>query len=256
MSALGFQQMFFWKALGTDGGGIPTADPGSGSTTDLEKLYWNVFGAGTIGQNATRNIYVDKLLWEFELTNTYQIPAHVEFYECISRRDHTEDPLTRISEGLTREALSSTLATPAYQTYGVTPFDSSAFCQYFKVMKKSQILLLPGRVYKYNMYHDIKRKFNAEDLETQQHYMKGFTRILLLRVWGTPVNDDVTKTSVLPGTVAIDMMTRKKIMYGIEVPNNPQVVTVINNMPVAAGVNPETFLNPETGDVDLTNTGA
>lgn len=256
-SALGFQQMFFWKALGTDGDGIPFADPGPQSVTDLEKIYWNLWGSATVpNQNLTRNIYVDKLDWEFEFSNVYQIPAHVELYECISRRDHNESPYTRISEGLNREALSTTLANPAYQTYGVTPFDSSAFCQYFKVLKKTSFMLNPGRIYKHTMKHQIKKKFNAEDLDTGNQYLKGFTRILLIRLYGSPVNDDVTKTNVLPGTVALDMIVKKKIWYGLEAPQNPQFTTVISNFPTVSAVAPESFMNPESLAVDTTNVGA
>lgn len=255
-SALGFQQMFFWKALGTTGNGIPTIDPGNASSDDLRKIYWNLFQTAPSGQNATRNIFIDKIDWEFEFSNTYQIPAHVELYECISRRDHSEDPLVRITEGLTREGLSTSLANPAYQTYGVTPFDSAAFCQFFKVLKKVTFMLNPGRIYNHTMRHQIKRKFNGEDIDNVSQYFKGLSRILLIRVWGTPVNDDVTKTSVLPGTVAIDMMTRKKITYGLEAPQNPSLTTVINNMPAPAGVAPEVFMNPETLEVDQTNVGA
>ena len=254
-TSTGYQQMYWWKALGTNGSGYPTSDPGSQSLDDLRKLLWNVFSnaiAPPVGL-ATRKVIIDKLVWEFEFTNAAQIPANIEMFECIARRDNSEDPLTRVSEGLTREGLFTTLASVPYQTYGVSPFDSSAFCQYWKIIKKSNIVLLPGRQHKHTMVHQIKKAINAEDIEVSTQHFRGLTRILVLRIWGSIVNDDTVKTSVTAGTVAIDMMTRKKIYYGLEAPQNPQLTTVINNLPLPVGVTPESFMNAETGNVDTTN---
>ena len=126
---------------------------------------------------------------------------------------------------------------------GSTPFQSSQFTTYFKVLKATHQLLAPGQTHVHRIKFTPNRVLNGEEEVNSNGNIKGFTIYTMMVIYSTPCDNNAS--TVLTCDSKISWVTRKSYRFKsilassnkLDVANNLAVLTraTENQMNVDAG---------------------
>lgn len=151
---------------------------------DLERM---ITALGDTSTSQTRNYFRSAHL-EASLLNTGSASMYVDMYHYICRKNtggSGATPQVFLDAGYTSSPTNMGGSSLAGGTVGVTPFQSSEFCSYFKIIKKTSTLLGAGQAMDFQINEFKNRIFKYDDM--QDHgCIKGVTRGVLLICYGVP----------------------------------------------------------------------
>lgn len=179
--------------------------------------------AGNAGSipNATFRYVLESAMSVLHLANTCGTPVNMELYDIVCKRDTPQVPLaftgnflsTVFTNPVGRDGQGTTILDPSIAWYlgmtnqasqatgfetnaqelpigpsnlGATPYQSKLFKDYFKVVRKSNVVLPIGGQHKH--FVDLKPNFIIDnDLMSQNNTFKGLSFFTLVVVNGVPV---------------------------------------------------------------------
>jgi hypothetical protein len=182
-----------------------------GSTTDLIALQsqrpqrnLTVIG-GTlteIGKNNGR-IRIKNFVKRYALQNRSNIIMRLKVYECLCRRDVGSSIITFDANGASNvfnndDALANNLGanqvafntgiTHSSQLPGYTPYMSSQWCQYFKILKCTPMSLGPNEIRPYVVRQSAK-ELNMDYIDaTSENLLRGWSKVLIFSWVGQMVD--------------------------------------------------------------------
>ena len=179
--------------------------------------------------------------------------AYLTLYDVVARRDMSpsdtnyNNPIAAWYNGITDTGTTSTMTSQV----GATPFDCPKFCQFYKVVKVTHIILPAGGTHEHRVHYEPNRLFNTSITQDSTN-MRGLTYFCAAVYYGAPDNDSVTKTQVSTGQVAIDMVQTKqyRFTYLLDATTNN---TFTQSLPTAYTISEDVFQD-ESGTVVTSTT--
>lgn len=157
----------------------------------------------TIALPETSRMYLGSTMSKLTFTNQDISTCYVQMYEIEPRfhSDATEDPVVLWDEGY--EDSGSTLDTyvDAYQS----PFLSHKFCLFWKVNKIIKFELQQGQSHCHTAMYHINRAVHGAITQKFTHF-RDISRINMVVVSGTPINDATNEAAVSTSSCAVDIV--------------------------------------------------
>lgn len=241
---------------GTHPGGV---DPGTQIATDMKKVFYEYTGTAT--GNKTRGIIVDRIIQELEFSCASDNVANLTLYSYVTRRDGSISPQQAWSDGLTETALrvknQSGLTSIDNTLIGVTPFQSTPFCQSFKILGTKSITLNPGKTFKMKNVFAIKKRLDGKWFENGELWKKGVTHGVIVVLKGNLVNElgQATAAEVQHGPAAVLMSVKETMMFKVDVTEARDTNMTFYNASNPAALTQAVGYNPVTGQQDTTMNG-
>lgn len=251
-TTIGNQAITWWMT--GYGGTLPTVDPGTGGISDLKKIWWEE--TGTAVGNKTRGIFLENYNMEYNIVNNSEAAVHITIYNIMARRDVDSDPSSMWSAGMVDTNLkyveAGASATPTNTLIGVTPFHSSLFCQYFRVLKTKKVRLLGGQSHYHKCKFTVKKRYDGEFFRNVDQSRKGFSYGILVVMHGQIINDSGVAQEIQYAVGSINTTLKKTIEYKLDQSENRDVTMYFNNLSNKTGVTAPAFMQPESGAIDTT----
>lgn len=241
------------------GGTYPTVDPGTQIATDIKKVFFEY--TGTAIGNKTRGIIVDRINQEIEFSCASDNVANLTLYSYVARRDGSISPQDAFSHGLTDTALKvrNAVGTSTIDNtlIGVTPFQSTPFCQSYKVLGTKSITLNPGKTFKMKNIFSIKKRLDGKFFENGELWKKGVSHGVLVVLKGNLVNElgQATAAEVQHGPAAVLMSIKETMIFKVDTTESRDTNMTFYNGANPTGLAQAVGYNPETGQVDTTMNG-
>lgn len=144
------------------------------STGNTQDLQWiNTYTSpGTIsGQNAVQRFVLEKIVGQLEVTNSSTARAHVDIYDIIRIRDPIEgnptstDPIYAWGNGIQNQSVfNGPYTVGGEKIVGCIPTDSKAFKDYFKIIKKTTLVLEQGASHRHYVSRSMQQMCDSEIL--------------------------------------------------------------------------------------------
>ena len=201
-----------------------------------------------IGGNVTRKALLESVTGEVMLQNQCNMNVRVILYDIIARQDmFSETSLTwgnwapnqAWASGEQDEGAAATNAA----VLGSTPFQSSLFTTYFKVLKATHQLMAPGQTHVHRVKFSPNKVLLGERYNYANANIKGLTIYTMLVISGCPVDNQ--STTISTSDAKIDFVTRKSYRFKC-VLDFSQKLTAVNNLTTLTVAN-ENTMNVETG---------
>lgn len=154
------------------------------------------------GQAQTTNQFFRSGFMEATIVNTKATTVYMDAYWCYAKKDSIITPQTILSNGFkstTQAADGDNLPTAVgsavtENTLGITPFQSSEFCQHFSIWKKTRYILGQGQTVQLE-WRDPKNRFLNPDskfITGDWTVLRGWTKTLVLIFYTVPSKVDTT----------------------------------------------------------------
>lgn len=251
-TTLGNQNVSWW--LSNYGQTLPTVDPGTAMNQDLPKIWWEETDSG-VG-NRTRKIYIDKSYMEYQIVNNSEASVEVTIYNIVYRKDCPLAPSALWENGMidtnAKFIEAGANITPSMTTLGVTPFHSSLFCQYIKVLKGRKIKLIGGASYVHKMVYNVKRSIDGEWFRLGVENRAYFTHGILVVVKGQLMNDLNSAGEIQYAVGSINTVMKKTISWRVDATENRDKTYYYNNLSNKTGVTAPQFIKIQAGAIDNT----
>jgi hypothetical protein len=181
-----------------------------GGATDVGQAYT------TSGGIATEKFIINKLKGKVMFTNQDDSNSELVLYDIVCRRDNASAsgvfaPNTAMDAGIAGTSSTST-TTKDSTNYGATPFMSPEFCQHFKILKVSRVMLATGASHEHTVSFGVNRIMNGEYYLDYSQY-RNMTFYTLAITKGMPYNDSATNTQVSTGVTQVDYVAFTDIQY-------------------------------------------
>jgi len=166
------------------------------------------------GYNDTTKVLMKGMKKTVHMTNMAKSNVFIDIVEFTYRRTTTAN-----FGHLWNAGLADQVAGVDSATYGVTPFMSTALTQFIKINKIFTIELGAGRSHRHVSNYRMNKEFSRQQLaETAtaggNAYMAGWTKGCVYILRGEPLNDQTTKTTVVPSSCAVDFVITEELrMY-------------------------------------------
>ena len=155
---------------------------------------------------------IDSLVHDMRIQNRSNASMELQVYECLIRRDadstaittasavgigmfqHATDIGTYIGSALNNlgpgQAALPTGMTHNWQNPTFKPYDSNEFCQFFKILKKTNVIMSPNEI-KPMRFAQRKFRIRGTRLESAAcvEFLRGWSKVILFSWVGMPVDD-------------------------------------------------------------------
>lgn len=179
------------------------------------------YNTGTYPQRT--NYYLDSAHGSATLTNIYLSNVTVDIYDVVARKDVSATALSTIqatwATGDVDEALTN-----GYKKVGSTPFQAEAVNTYWKVLKKTQVVLGAGQMHKHHVQISPHQLVRGSYLYYTQKAYRDLTYNTLFVIHGQPANDTVTQTQVTLGSAGINYIFEKEYKFKIMQGNTESIL--------------------------------
>lgn len=195
---------------------------GASDNSDMNQVLSALDPATTIsGANLTaftRRYMVDSIRAKYQLKNQTTIPITITLYDCVSRRDNTNDafpPIFAWNTGVADEAVAvgtSNVNTQQSSFPGSKPFQSQLFCQRWKVKRSTTFILHPGATHCH--YINIKPGGLLNFEYTRQNaYLKGLTTCLMAVIKGGVAASSLNAADVGESIAEVNYVTETQYRF-------------------------------------------
>ena len=175
----------------------------------------------------TQKVYLEQATTKLMLTNEEDTNCEYFIYEMIAKSDHSLDAVSCWETGLSDEQDITTAGPGLRGIVGVSPFSSERFCEFWKVIKKTRIVLGQGQSHSHYINYKPRRVFNAEALVNGDIYLKGLSYTCMVVQAGLPLHD-VTNNGATTAPTATAAVWTKQIKYKV-VSNNQTIFSLLTN---------------------------
>lgn len=149
---------------------------------------------GTITDFRNKKVLIKSMCLDIHIVNNGSNGLEFDVYQVIMRKDWSASSRIDVMfTGSFDEQATATGYTRVVSTPGVTPFQSSNFCEHFKILSKRSILLGAGQATSLQLRISKARMFDGKVLERNTAGIPRYTKGYLFVVKGVP--------TVVTGTV-------------------------------------------------------
>lgn len=218
------------------------------TTTDIGSMFTK------IGFVNSSSLTMDEGLQFLHVANMDNNDCVIWFYDLLLRADVNTGTLAPISDWA-QGVVDESGAAGDYQIPFSTPFQSKKFCERWKVVKVSRVILSSGSTHIHKVTSKPMHPINYEHLvNTSSSYtgtqganvgVRYLTSSVMCVIQGNLANDSVTKTQVGTGPVAVDFMNIIRYKYCGSVDNQ----TLYSKSFTAQTLNTAEFIQEKTGAV-------
>lgn len=252
LSAVNRQGITYFN-VGEGSTGIPTVDPGASLANVWQKIWWDQTGNAT--GNRTRPFYIYGNKVKIQIRSASETPVKFTIYSLVARRDHEWACDTLWNQGLTDTIKqSSTVAAGTAATAttpGVTPFMSTPFCQFYKVVSSKTITLEGGQCHHHYEYQPVNRMINGEFFQfNTDKFRKGLSYVNMIVFQGTLSADGEGDVGIPPVKLLVKLEVDVKWKLVDE--TNRDQLYFFETGAFDAAINTAGLreVNPETGQLD------
>lgn len=179
---------------------------------DLAYIQYVVGGdATTTGPNRTVRFLLKSVKSSFKMTNQDNSNTEVIIYDILTRRDSNIGVNTAFVDGINQQATGA--YTTANLPPGVSPWDSQEFNAYYRIAKKTRIILGAGQSHTHLVSLTPRYMFSSSLQADSNKSIKNLTHYTMISVSGMPYNDKTTVTNVATGTCVLDVVWSKQLSY-------------------------------------------
>lgn len=185
---------------------------------------------------------------ELEMTNMSNTSCYIRVYDYVYRHDlpaynSSGAFITTTAQwfnALITNGFANAVNSVGYTTLSSNIYDDPTFCSFCKVVKQRLIELSPGQTIKVNQFDRTSKSINANVVGTNlygnspYYAMKGFSRGLLLQVWGQVVDDQTSSTLCSTDKVKVSVIQKIKYEYQWVLDSNPSSYLMINSLGAVA----------------------
>lgn len=151
-----------------------------------------------ISLNTTANqrfqLFIENVSGKVIFKNEGNSQQMITLYQLSVKRSSQYSPITLIQEGTAAKFAVTPTGDTRYKNIGFNPLFSTEFSKHFKVEASRNIILDPGSIHQHTYIYNIHKNFATSDyqkelLSNNTTYISGLTKILMVRVHGTPSTD-------------------------------------------------------------------
>lgn len=140
------------------------------------------------------------------ITNQENVNARITLYDVLAKKDTdsvVSNPYDAVSTGYNDIGNG---ASTDFTILGSTPFDTPRFTEYFKVLKTTEVVLSPGQCHVHKVHYAPNLIFSkTRAARIAGSGIGGLTIYTLVRVHGTPINDQTTESQVSTSAIALSV---------------------------------------------------
>ena len=178
------------------------------SSTDMANL---IYSSTTIGK--TQRMLLESCTSSTIYRNQSNNDAYLTLYDIVARRDMNsadanKDPVTCWVNGV----IDTGVAASMVNQVNSTPFQAPKFCQFYKVLRVTHIILPAGGTHDHRVNISPMRLVNNE-IWQDSYNCRNLSYYTMAVNYGAPDNDVTTKTNVTSGSSQIDYMQTKQYRY-------------------------------------------
>lgn len=178
-----------------------------GHATDLGPMFVTIPQTPSLATDQSGKFYLKNYTSKMTFTNQDLATCYLAMYE-LEPRFHVAIPrLFPISQwdiGFEKQTTSG-VANDDYRDAYASPFESQGFCLYYKVNKVTKIELGQGQSHCHMATHNINKAVHGQIL-AEHSLMRGLSKINMIVISGTPINDIANKNLVSTSSCAVDMV--------------------------------------------------
>ena len=149
-------------------------------------------------------------------------------------------------------SVGSSAVTSTIFTYGTNYYLSAVFNFYWKIAGTYKVILAPGSSHTHTSEYFIHKSLNSQLVTGQSFVLTGVSHFLSARIYGMPVHDKTSTTSVSVGPTRLDYVTTIALRYDDYSQTN--TVTVVNGS-LPSVPTPEQFVVNNPTDTATVTTG-
>ena len=189
----------------------------------------------------TQNFMVGSLQQETVISNTSNIYWQMTIYDYVARQDTDSAPVSMASDlgsvalaywqlGLKQQTNGATQTLFPW-TVNATPFSSTLFCQFYKVIKSTKVMVGPGATHTHTMKNNVNRIYYPSRFGVSTGNVRGLTAGSLYVCVGQPVEATTAgvsypvTTGIIDGTVVTKIKCTASQKYVNKVVFNPESST-------------------------------
>ena len=171
-----------------------------------------IYSSTTIGK--TQRVLLESCTSSTLYRNQANNDCFMTLYDIVARRDMNASDSNDIPTNAWFTGLTDTGITPSTMFYapGSTPFTCPKFCQFYKVVKVTHVILPAGGCHDHRVNISPNRLVNNEIWQDSQN-CRGLTYFTMAVCYGAPDNDATVKTNVSIGSSAVDFVQTKQYRY-------------------------------------------
>lgn len=185
----------------------------------------------------TQKVFLEQCTVKLMLTNQEDTNVELTIYEAIAKQDASIGMLAAWENGLSDEA--DGVATGGFRrgVVGISPFSSQQYCQFWRTIKKTRIVLGQGQSHSHMINYKPRRVFSAEELQNSDGNFRNLTYGVMVVQAGMPLHD-ATNLCATTAPTSIAMCWTKQIKFKT-LNQNQTVYTLLNNVFTTTGVDEE-----------------
>jgi len=208
---------------------------------DMGDIFRDILGASfddmynvSLGGDVTKFIKFESAMMEVTWRNNGDSPVIIDLYKVVCRKDFgltSEDPsncvagiynLGFLKQGQIKDDENNAFVGTGSQVstqVGTTPFQSSMFCSYFKILNKRKIVIAPQNLVSTILKDPKGRRIHATQCRAKIA-MRGHTHGYFWQVYGVPGLSSSTPVYATPSDVIVTI--QKKYSYYLPVSGKDQ----------------------------------
>lgn len=165
----------------------------------------------TPNKNYTTPLYIQTVIQDCMITNLTNTNVTLTIYEVRIRKTTTESPATALTASLSNMGATAT----TQFAIGLTPFDSSIWCRYYKVLKSYVVELPLGRTHVHKSIYKVNKKVQYSEINMSDQYIPGLSHGLLIAHHGMPGESTSVGTPITtaPESLAMVFAERHRFRY-------------------------------------------
>lgn len=164
--------------------------------------------------SASAKVFLQSVHGEALITNQCNVNARITIYDVLARRDANAgatDPQYAFANGF---ADNTGGLAANYSVPGASPYDNPRFVEYFKILRKTPVILSPGAVHSHEVHYAPNQMFSHEITSyTLSSAIGGLTLYTFMVFHGSPINDKTTQTQVSLAHQALDVVQKEAYRY-------------------------------------------
>ena len=201
------------------------------------------------GGNVTRKFLLESVSGEVMLQNQTNMNTRVVLYDIIARRSVDSQTSLNVGVWMPSQAWATGEQNEGVSAnnnilIGSTPFQSSQFTTYFKVLKATHQLMAPGQTHIHRIKFTPNRVLSGEEQNNNNGNIKGLTVYTMMVISGVPCDNNST-TDVSTSDGKIDFVTRKSYRFKT-ILDDCVKLTAANNLPIISAAQ-ESVMNVDSG---------
>lgn len=180
----------------------------------IQQMFVTIPQLPAIGQYQTGKFILQTVTSKMTFTNQDLATSYVQIYSIVPRfhiQPGAFDPISCWDRGLEQQQVIIS-ANDQYRDVYAKPFSSHNFTLYYKVDKVTTFELQQGQSHCHETTYNINREVYGE-LVNSHASLRDITKINMIVIAGTPINDLTTKTNVSSSSCAVDIVEFIKKEY-------------------------------------------